>query len=188
MDDLELPASMLQPVDIYFDPPEKLPGMAGAPIKKKPPAEAASMTRSNPDGPWGGQEELLPNGLPRSPQSVLKLAREHGWGFGPITLVIRVNHPDPRIPPFFMGWLYDPATERWSYDGGRDQQGHPLAVNTVKAMLPLAGVPERDTDRGAGEQPTPPAPLLDPDCRDGKHSACIGEPCQCSCHLEEEAA
>jgi hypothetical protein len=66
-----------------------------------------------------------------------------------------------------MGWLYDPATERWSYDGGRDQSGHPLQVNTVKAMLPMA-------------------PLLDPDCRDGKHMACIGEPCECSCHLEEE--
>jgi hypothetical protein len=144
-----------------------LPGMAGPKVKKAPPTEAASMTRVNLEGPWGGQEELLPGGLPRSPQAVLKAAREHGWGFGPITLVFRMNHPDPAIPPFFMGWLYDPATERWSYDGGRDQSGHPLQVNTVKAMLPMA-------------------PLLDPDCRDGKHMACIGEPCQCSCHLKEE--
>lgn len=25
-------------------------------------------------------------------------------------------------------------------------------------------------------------PLLDPDCRDGKHSSCIGAPCECDCH------
>ena len=25
-------------------------------------------------------------------------------------------------------------------------------------------------------------PLLDPDCRDGKHASCIGAPCECSCH------
>lgn len=25
-------------------------------------------------------------------------------------------------------------------------------------------------------------PLLDPDCRDGKHTSCIGEPCECECH------
>lgn len=25
-------------------------------------------------------------------------------------------------------------------------------------------------------------PLLDPDCRDGKHGSCVGGPCECSCH------
>ena len=25
-------------------------------------------------------------------------------------------------------------------------------------------------------------PLIDPDCRDGKHSSCVGGPCECSCH------
>jgi hypothetical protein len=25
-------------------------------------------------------------------------------------------------------------------------------------------------------------PLLDPDCRDGKHASCIGAPCECTCH------
>ena len=25
-------------------------------------------------------------------------------------------------------------------------------------------------------------PLLDPDCRDGKHTSCVGEPCECACH------
>jgi hypothetical protein len=25
-------------------------------------------------------------------------------------------------------------------------------------------------------------PLLDPDCRDGKHTSCVGPPCECDCH------
>jgi hypothetical protein len=25
-------------------------------------------------------------------------------------------------------------------------------------------------------------PLIDPDCRDGKHGSCVGGPCQCACH------
>lgn len=25
-------------------------------------------------------------------------------------------------------------------------------------------------------------PLIDPDCRDGKHSSCVGGPCDCECH------
>jgi hypothetical protein len=25
-------------------------------------------------------------------------------------------------------------------------------------------------------------PVLDPDCRGGKHGSCIGAPCACSCH------
>lgn len=153
-----------------------LPGMAGPPVKKTPPTEPAIMTRVSLEGPWGGQEELLPNGLPRSPASLLKLAQAHGWGFGPITLVFRMNHPDPEIPKFFMGWLYSPETGRWAYDGGRDQNGHPLTVNAVKAMLPLASV-----DMG----PRLPELLIDPDCRGGKCSACVGGPCQHSCHTEE---
>lgn len=24
--------------------------------------------------------------------------------------------------------------------------------------------------------------VIDPDCRDGKHAACVGGPCECSCH------
>jgi hypothetical protein len=27
-------------------------------------------------------------------------------------------------------------------------------------------------------------PLIDPDCRDGKHGSCLGGPCECSCHRE----
>lgn len=25
-------------------------------------------------------------------------------------------------------------------------------------------------------------PVIDPDCRDGKHQSCIGGPCECACH------
>lgn len=25
-------------------------------------------------------------------------------------------------------------------------------------------------------------PLIDPDCRDGKHTSCVGSPCECDCH------
>lgn len=28
-------------------------------------------------------------------------------------------------------------------------------------------------------------PLLDPDCRDGKHASCVGEPCECACHVPD---
>lgn len=134
--------------------------------------EPIANTRISLEGPWGGPEELFAGGLPRSPASILKLAQEYGWGFGPITLVFRMNHPDPEIPRFFMGWAYDPASGRWTFDGGRDQNMHPLTVNAVKAMLPLAEY----------------GPLIDPDCRGNKHSACIGDPCQCWCHDEETAA
>ena len=24
--------------------------------------------------------------------------------------------------------------------------------------------------------------LIDPDCRDGKHGSCVGDPCECECH------
>lgn len=26
--------------------------------------------------------------------------------------------------------------------------------------------------------------LIDPDCRDGKHASCVGDPCECPCHSE----
>jgi hypothetical protein len=35
--------------------------------------------------------------------------------------------------------------------------------------------PRALTAEGAG-------PLLDPDCRDGKHGSCVGAPCECGCH------
>lgn len=30
-------------------------------------------------------------------------------------------------------------------------------------------------------------PLLDPDCRDGKHASCVGAPCECACHQDRAA-
>jgi hypothetical protein len=32
--------------------------------------------------------------------------------------------------------------------------------------------------------PEPDEPLIDPDCRDGKHTSCVGGPCECSCHVK----
>lgn len=29
-------------------------------------------------------------------------------------------------------------------------------------------------------------PLLDPDCRAGKHTSCAGDPCECPCHTSGE--
>lgn len=31
-------------------------------------------------------------------------------------------------------------------------------------------------------------PLIDPDCRDGKHPNCWGPPCVCGCHDKEEGS
>jgi hypothetical protein len=31
-----------------------------------------------------------------------------------------------------------------------------------------------------------PESLIDPDCRDGKHGSCVGEPCECECHYDKE--
>jgi hypothetical protein len=39
---------------------------------------------------------------------------------------------------------------------------------------------------GEIEPPTTAEPLIDPDCRAGKHTSCVGGPCQCECHHPEE--
>jgi hypothetical protein len=31
-------------------------------------------------------------------------------------------------------------------------------------------------------------PLIDPDCRSGKHASCVGGPCECDCHREAVSA
>lgn len=96
----------------------------------------AAITAANPEGPWGG--ELADEPLPRSPKKILALGRQHGWGFGPITMVFRMNHPDPRVSPFFVGWKYDITNSKWAFDSARDRTGHPLGVREIEAMLPLA--------------------------------------------------
>lgn len=93
------------------------------------------------EGPWNGLEDLLPGeeGLPRSPKQILKLAQENGWGFGPISLVMRVNHPDKPIPPFFVGWRYAIDTGKWSFDSSRDMTGFALSVPAIRELLVLGG-------------------------------------------------
>lgn len=31
--------------------------------------------------------------------------------------------------------------------------------------------------------PVPGGRLIDPDCQAGKHTSCVGDPCECECHL-----
>ncbi len=31
-------------------------------------------------------------------------------------------------------------------------------------------------------------PVIDPDCRDGKHASCFGGPCGCQCHAADQDA
>lgn len=88
------------------------------------------------EGPWEGDPEAL--GLPPTAKSLLKTAKECGWGFGPITLVMRLNHEYPGIPPFYMSWEYSIESAKWSFMGGRDKTGHKLTVPAVRTMLPLA--------------------------------------------------
>lgn len=41
----------------------------------------------------------------------------------------------------------------------------------------------RAAERAAYESCTAAGfPLIDPDCRDGLHTACAGDPCECECH------
>ncbi len=118
---------------------------------------------------WEETESIFPGGkLPLSVRQVLKAGFAYGWGFGPITLVMRMNHPEDGVDPFYLSWAFDPRTGKWKPEGGRTRSGEPLNVKGVLAMLPEV--------------------MVDPDCRDGKHDACIGEPCTCECHFEEAIA
>lgn len=49
-----------------------------------------------------------------------------------------------------------------------------------------AGAPPPATEAPIGPRPT--APLVDPDCRSGKHASCVGGVCACDCHGQGEAA
>lgn len=54
--------------------------------------------------------------------------------------------------------------------------GHPvgqLCADWDKERRAYAGVAE------AG------FPVIDPDCRDGKHTSCVGGPCACECHAQD---
>ena len=64
-----------------------------------------------------------------------------------------------------------------------------LSGPSVWARDDLRDVPSAYLDGGAMSEPIcgraldpHDAPLIDPDCRDGKHSSCVGGPCGCPCH------
>jgi hypothetical protein len=93
------------------------------------------LAKSNPNGPWMGPiGEIVPeDSLPRSAQSILGQAQEYGWGFGPISLVLRMNMPG--VPPFFMTWLYDLDSGRWHFDSARAANGQKLTYPDCRTVL-----------------------------------------------------
>lgn len=102
--------------------------------------------KANSEGPWGNPLSVVggEDGMPRSANSILELARIHGWGFGPITLVARMNYDDPNIPPFFMRWDYNIETGKWSFTMAMAQNGQKLTVRDARTVIehPDALLPE----------------------------------------------
>lgn len=47
---------------------------------------------------------------------------------------------------------------------------------------------ETPTERLARQLAEQADPVIDPDCWDGKHGSCVGDPCQCPCHEDEPKA
>ena len=103
----------------------------------KGPIWQRKMAEPIMEGPWGGVEDVAPGGLPRSADGVLKLAKGHGWGFGPITLVMRLNHPAPGVPPFFVQWTYSLAKEGWVFEQCKNKDGNELTYPQLRAFLAL---------------------------------------------------
>lgn len=70
------------------------------------------------DGPWDDPTMVVggDQGMPTSPARIMAKAKECGWGFGVVSLVMRMNHPSG-VPPFFMSWHYNLETGRWAFQG-----------------------------------------------------------------------
>lgn len=106
--------------------------------------------KANPDGPWENPLSVVggEDGMPRSAGTILTLAKEFGWGFGPITLVMRMNHPQPTVPPFFMRWDYSIESGKWSFGMARAQNGQKLNSRDCKTVIehPDALLPEDPND------------------------------------------
>lgn len=100
--------------------------------------------KASPEGPWNGIEDVAPDGLPRSPKGILKLAQQHGWGFGPITLVMRINHPRLGIPPFFLRWDYHIASGKWNFAESYDLERNRMNYPGVKLAIELASEMEQE--------------------------------------------
>ena len=91
--------------------------------------------RMNPDGPWGGPiGEIVPETeLPRSAQAILALAKMHHWGFGPISLAMRMNKEG--FPPFYMVWEYDIDEGKWRFSNSRAANGQALNYRDCKVVI-----------------------------------------------------
>jgi len=72
--------------------------------------------------------------------------------------------------------VHDASGEIACFPGHSGPVGHPMeqtksfpqvANNGVTQVIPAV----------------PPAPIIDPDCRDGKHGSCMGGPCKCFHHV-----
>jgi hypothetical protein len=62
--------------------------------------------------------------------------------------------------------------ESWRMQGGQLDAGHVTGA-LLDICAPWTGMPVSELEAiGTG-------PLLDPDCRDGKHGSCVGAPCEC---------
>lgn len=94
-------------------------------------------TKANEEGPWDNPLSIVggEGGLPRSPQGILDLAKVHGWGFGPITLVMRMNHPTPEVPPFFMRWDYSPDSGKWHFATALAQNRQKLNSRDCRTVI-----------------------------------------------------
>lgn len=97
-------------------------------------------------GPWEDPLSVVggEDGMPSSPARVLAMAKQHGWGFGVVSLVIRMNHPRPEVPPFFMTWHYQLDIERWAFQGAMAKSGQKLNSHDCKLVIehPDALLPE----------------------------------------------
>lgn len=60
----------------------------------------------------------------------------------------------------------------------REAQTRDVVVPPAAEPDPLAEYQAASNELHYAEQDV----LLDPDCRDGKHTSCVGGPCECACH------
>lgn len=58
-----------------------------------------------------------------------------------------------------------------------ERTSRPLSASGRKYVRPEQIIRPREHLFAEGS-----GPLLDPDCRDGKHGSCVGAPCECTCH------
>lgn len=97
------------------------------------------------DGPFDDPLSVVggEDGMPTSAGRILKLAEANDWGFGVVSLVIRVNHPSG-VPPIFISWHYSLDTGKWAFHGAMAANMQKLNSNDVRTVLehPDALLPE----------------------------------------------